>query len=168
LYATTGALDRLQPLQVSWGWRPDRSRMDERDEFGSTPRLRQLEFEGTRDPCPWLAIPTAIDFQAEIGWQRIHTRIAELTSYVRRRLTGLAGLSPNTPSAPEMHGAMLAFRLPAGVEASVVRRRLWDEFRIEAPIIERPDRLLIRTSTHFYNTEAEVDRLAEALPVLLL
>jgi isopenicillin-N epimerase len=168
LYATTGALDRLQPLQVSWGWRPDRSRMDERDEFGSTPRLRQLEFEGTRDPCPWLAIPTAIDFQAEIGWQRIHARIAELTSYVRRRLTGLAGLSPNTPSAPEMHGAMLAFRLPAGVEASVVRRRLWDEFRIEAPIVERPDRLLIRTSTHFYNTEAEVDRLAEALPVLLL
>jgi isopenicillin-N epimerase len=167
LYAAPGALDRLQPLQVSWGWRPDRSRLDQRDEFGSTPRLRLFEFEGTRDPCPWLAIPSAIDFQAELGWERIRARIAELTAYVRRRLTGLAGLSPNTPEAPSMHGAMLSFRLPDGVEAPVLRRRLWEEHRIEVPIVERPDGLLIRTSTHFYNTEAEVDRLAEALHLLV-
>ncbi len=167
LYAAPGALERLQPLQVSWGWRPDRGRLDERDEFGSTPRLRQFEFEGTRDPCAWLAIPSAIDFQAELGWQRIRQRIAELTRHVRRRLTGLAGLAPNTPDAPDLAGAMIAFRLPSGVEAPALRRRLWEEFRIEVPIVERPDRLLIRTSTHFYNTEAEVDRLAEALPHLL-
>jgi isopenicillin-N epimerase len=167
LYAAPGALDRLQPLQVSWGWRPDRSRLDERDEFGSTPRLRFFEFEGTRDPCPWLAIPSAIDFQAELGWEHIRARIAELTAYVRRRLTGLADLSPNTPEALELHGAMLSFRLPDGVEAPILRRRLWQEHRIEIPIVERPDCLLLRTSTHFYNTEAEVDRLAEALPRLL-
>jgi isopenicillin-N epimerase len=167
LYAAPGALDRLQPLQVSWGWRPDRSRLDERDEFGSTPRLRFFEFEGTRDPCPWLAIPSAIDFQANLGWERIRDRIAELTMYVRSCLTGLAGLSPNTPDAPAMHGAMLAFRLPAGLEAATLRRKLWEEHRIEIPIVERPDRLLLRISTHFYNTEAEVDRLAEALPLLM-
>jgi isopenicillin-N epimerase len=167
LYAAAGALERLQPLQVSWGWSPDRARMDERDEFGSTPRLRQFEFEGTRDPCAWLAIPTAIDFQEELSWQRIRARIAELTHFVRRRLTGLGGLIPYTPDSPELSGAMVAFRVPAGVEAPRLRGRLWEEFRIEAPIIERPDRLLIRTSTHFYNTEADVDRLAEALPELL-
>jgi isopenicillin-N epimerase len=167
LYATAGALERLQPLQVSWGWRPDRRRLDERDEFGSTPRLRFFEFEGTRDPCAWLTIPAAIDFQAELGWQRIRARIAELTRHVRRRLTGLAGLTPNTPDAPELSGAMVAFRLQSGVEASTLRRRMWEDFRIEAPIIERPDRLLLRTSTHFYNTETEVERLAEALPMLL-
>lgn len=167
LHAAPGALERLQPLQVSWGWRPDRARLDERDEFGSTPRLRLFEFEGTRDLCAWLAIPSAIDFQANIGWQRIRERIAELTRYVRRRLTGLAGLTPNTPDAPDLSGAMVAFRLPSGTEAPPLRRRLWEEFHIEVPIVERPDRLLLRTSTHFYNTEAEVDRLAEALPVLL-
>lgn len=167
LYAAAGALERLQPLQVSWGWRADRARVDERDEFGSTPRLRLLEFEGTRDPSAWLTIPTAIDFQAELGWQRIRERIAELTHHVRRRLAGLAGLTPFTPDAPDLCGAMVAFRLPSGVEAATLRRRMWDEFRIEVPIVERPDCLLIRTSTHFYNTEAEVDRLAEALTRLL-
>src|SRR5947199_341165 len=55
------SIDRLQPLSVSWGYYPDRGRQpDERDEFGSTPRLRQLEFEGTRDACAWLAVPDAI------------------------------------------------------------------------------------------------------------
>jgi isopenicillin-N epimerase len=162
-----GATERVEPLQVSWGWRRDQARLDERDEFGSTPRLRYFEFEGTRDPCAWLAVPAAIDFQAEIGCERITARIAELAAHVRRRLGGDRGLAPATPAAPGLHGAMTAFRLPPGTEAAVLRRRLWDDYRTEAPVIERPDGLLLRVSTHFYNTEEEVDCLAEALAALL-
>jgi isopenicillin-N epimerase len=167
LYAAPGALDRIQPLQVSWGWRTDRTRLDEPDEFGTTPRLRLFEFEGTRDLCAWLVVPDAIDFQAEMGWDRIRSRIRELTTYVRKRFENLPNVTPNTPHAPETYGAMLSYRLPTGIDAPRLRRRLWDNFRIELPVIERPDRLLIRTSTHFYNTETEVDRLAEVLPALL-
>jgi isopenicillin-N epimerase len=164
LYFGPGAAERLQPLQVSWGWRYDRSRADKRDEFGSTPRLRQFEFEGTRDPCPWLAVPTAIDFQASLGWQSIRERIGELTAHVRQRFTALP---PATPELPELCGAMTAFRLPVGTDAAALRKGLWERYRIEAPVIERPEGLLLRVSTHFYNTEAEVDRLAEALRELL-
>lgn len=165
LYIAKGNEDRLQPLQVSWGWKRDATRaLDERDDCGSTPRLRFLEFEGTRDPCPWLAVPGAIDFQTEIGWEAIRARIAGLVLHVRE---SLAWLPPATPTHPDMHGPMTAFRLPMEVFAADLRRRLWDEHRIEAPIIERPDGLLIRVSTHFYNTHAEIDRLAAALPLLL-
>jgi isopenicillin-N epimerase len=168
LYFARRMEDRLQPLQVSWGWKPDRSRApDELDEFGSTPRLRFLEFEGTRDLCPWLAVPAAIDFQAEICFERIRERVAELTTHVRKRLTGLAGLQLSTPAHPEMHFALTAFQLPPGLDAKELRRRLWEEFRIEAPVVERPDGLLLRVSTHFYNTEEEVDRLAAAVPRLV-
>jgi isopenicillin-N epimerase len=167
LYLGKGNEDRLQPLQVSWGWHHDRTCLDERDEWGSTPRLRALEFEGTRDPCPWLAVPAAIDFQAGLGWERVRGRIAELVRYVRRRLDGLAGLTLATPSHAELCGSMTAFRLPAGVDIVALRRRLWEEHRIEAPIVERPEGPLIRVSTHFYNTEGEIDRLAAALPQLL-
>jgi isopenicillin-N epimerase len=166
LYLGRRAVDLIQPLQVSWGWHPDRQRLDERDDCGSTPRLRALEFEGTRDVCPWLAVPAAIDFQEEIGLERIRGRIVDLTSYVRQRLDGVAGLQRVTPAEPELHGALTAFRLPPGSDAPSLRARLWEQHRIEAPIIERPDRLLIRVSTHFYNTEAEVDRLREALGTL--
>jgi isopenicillin-N epimerase len=164
LYLGKGSEDRLQPLQVSWGWRHDRGRLDERDEFGSTPRLRFLEFEGTRDCCPWLAVPAAIDFQQEIGWERIDARNRALARYVRERL---AFLPAATPENPELCGYMTAFRLPATAEAGKLRRALWEQHRIEAPIIERPDGLLVRASTHFFNTEGEIDRLTAALTELL-
>ncbi len=37
-----GNEDRLQPLQVSWGWHPDRSKWDEIDDCGSTPAVAFL------------------------------------------------------------------------------------------------------------------------------
>jgi isopenicillin-N epimerase len=166
LYLGEGSEERVQPLQVSWGWYTGGRGLDERDEFGSTPRIRRLEFEGTRDVCPWLAVPAAIDFQAEIGFACIQERMRELVRHVRRRLTGLAGLRPATPENAELSGAMMAFDLPAGIDPVKLREGLWQR-RIELPVVERPDRLLIRTSTHFYNSEAEVDRLAEVLPELL-
>ncbi len=166
LYLGEGAADRVAPLQVSWGWQGARLGPDERDEYGSTPRLRRLEFEGTRDVCPWLAVPAAIDFQAGLGFDRIRQRMRELVRHVRGRLTGLAGLRPATPENPALSAAMVAFELPPGIDPVQLRAGLWEQ-RIELPVVERPDRLLIRTSTHFYNTEEEVDRLADALPRLL-
>jgi isopenicillin-N epimerase len=166
LYLGPGSFERVQPLQVSWGWRPDRHKLDEPDEFGSTPRLRYLEFEGTRDVCPWLAVPAAIDFQTALGFERIQGRIRELVRHVRARLTGLGGLTPATPDQPSLHGALMAFQLPPGYDPAALRRLLWER-RIEMPVIERPDRLLVRTSTHFYNTEEEIDALADALRTIL-
>jgi isopenicillin-N epimerase len=168
-----GNEDRLAPMHVSWGYRPDlyplgeqeaaRRDRDAQDAFGSTPRTRFLEFEGTRDICPWLTLPTAIDFQTAIGLDRIRFRIVELAGYTRERIGGL-GLKLATPSAPGMHGAMTAFELTARgpSQSAALRNAIWNH-RIEVPIIERPDRLLLRVSTHFYNTREEIDRLAEVL-----
>jgi isopenicillin-N epimerase len=153
-------------MQVSWGYHHDRSHPDQPDEFGSTPRLRAIEFEGTRDICPWLAVPAAIDFQARLGWDRIRGRIAELVAHTRQRFDGLVGLRLSTPTHPDLHGALTAFRLPP-VDPVALRRGVWEQHRIEVPIVERPEGHLIRVSTHFYNTEAEIDRLAEVLPDLL-
>ena len=185
-----GNEDRLQPLHVSWGYHPDRYPLgearpiprrlgigspagevaqsagpDARDNYGSTPRIRFLEFEGTRDICPWLAVPAAIDFQAALGWDAVRARIAELAEHTRR-VIGAVGLPLATPAVPGLHGAMTAFELPAGASAPKLRKELWDR-RIEIPVVERPDRLLLRVSHHFYTTEAEIDRLAEALPEVL-
>jgi len=169
LYFGAGTEDSLWPLQVSWAFqpRPRSGQLDRRDRFGSTPRLRQFECEGTRDLCPWLAVPEAIAFQAALGHLAIRARMRELAGFARRRLTGWRGLAPATPDHPALSGAMTAFRLPAGTNAAKLRDGLWERFRIEAAVIERTDHAMIRVSTHFYNTEAEVERLAEALKELL-
>jgi isopenicillin-N epimerase len=153
-------------MQVSWGYHYPRERVDEPDEFGTTPRLRALEFEGTRDPCPWMAIPDAIDFQAGLGWDRVRTRQAELVAHVRRRLAGVAALELATPPDPRLHGTLTAFRMPAATDLTVLRKGLWSH-RIEVNVFERPEGPILRVSTHFYNTEEEVDQLAKVLPELL-
>lgn len=162
-----GNEDRLQPLHVSWGYYPDKYPIgegtravgpDAQDAYGSTPRVRFLEFEGTRDICPWLAVPAAIDFQSEYGFDAVRGRIAELGAYTRRVIGGV-GLPLATP---EPCRAMTAFELPPGSSAPELRAALWAR-RVEIPVIERPERLLLRVSHHFYTTEAEIDRLAEVL-----
>lgn len=156
--------DRLEPMQVSWGYHKSGRPLDEPDEFGSTPRTRYLEFEGTRDPAPWLSIPTAIDFQSGIGWSNIRQRMRELSDHARQKLTAL-GLTEATPRNPQLRGSLTAFELPlqGKKQAQVLRDEIW-KHRIEIPIVERPDRLLIRVSGHFYNQEEEIDALAAILP----
>jgi isopenicillin-N epimerase len=163
LYLGLGAESRIQPLQVSWGWHYERTDVDERDDHGATPRLRALEFVGTRDPCPWFAVPKAIDFQNELGWERIRERNLQLAEYARDRFSAQRDLPLATPLHPALRGYMTAFRLPKHAHAPTLRRALWEDYRMEVPIIERPDGLLFRVSTHFYNTEAEIDRLASAM-----
>ncbi|MBM4067668.1 MAG: aminotransferase class V-fold PLP-dependent enzyme [Planctomycetes bacterium] len=163
LYIGAGNEDRLSPLQVSWGWHARPDCLDEPDEFGTTPRIRRLEFEGTRDPCPWLAVPTAIAFQERLGRQNIRARNAELAACVRSRIGAELGLQPVTPANPRLSGFLTAFRLPAGIDPLALRCELWDKSRIEIPVVERPDGYLLRVSTHFYNTREEIDRLATAL-----
>jgi isopenicillin-N epimerase len=163
-----GNEDRLDPLHVSWGYHRDpldravAPGPDDRDSYGSTPRTRFLEFEGTRDVCPWLTVPDAIDFQAALGWDAVRARIAELSAYTRRVIR----LPQATPAVTGTFGAMTAFELPAGTDPVALRKRLWDA-RVEVPVIDRPDRPLVRVSHHFYTTAAEIDRLAAVLAAQL-
>lgn len=167
-----GNEDRLQPLHVSWGYFADKYPIgeltqsagpDARDAYGSTPRIRFLEFEGTRDICPWLAVPSAIDFQTELGFDNVRSRISELAAYTRKVIgEGGVGLPLATSSAPALSGAMTTFALPASARAPELRKELWAR-RVEIPVVERPTQLLLRVSHHFYTTEAEIDRLAEVL-----
>ena len=157
------AVDRLQPLHVSWGYyNPTKLAPDARDEWGSTPRTRFLEFEGTRDICPWLSLPAAIQYQAEIGPEAIRGRMRELSDHARRVIGEELGLRCATPAHPAMRGSLTAFELPPGREPGWWRERIWQR-RIEAPIVERPDRLMVRVSGHFYDREAEIDLLADVL-----
>jgi isopenicillin-N epimerase len=166
LYMAPGNEDRLQPLAVSWGWHYDRSRADLPDELGSTPRIRSFEFEGTRDPSAWLAVPTAITFHESLGPRRIRQRHRELTDHVRSRLASQAALQLVTPAHGELRGALTAFRLPP-CDLAALRKELWETYRLEVPIIEHADGNFLRISTHFYNTEEEIERLATALSQLL-
>jgi isopenicillin-N epimerase len=166
LYVRPGREEQLEPLMVSWGWKYDRSKLNQRDDEGSTPYIRAHEFQGTRDPAPWLALPAAIDWHNALGADQIAVRNRELSQYCRARLQTLIGVQATTPDDPELSAALVAYRLPHGQSQSL-QRTLWDNYRIETPVLDRPGGLCIRVSTHFYNTHDEIDRLTAALAELL-
>jgi isopenicillin-N epimerase len=61
---------------------------------------------------------------------------------------------------------MAAIPLPT-VDAATLKRRLYDEERIEVPVGTWNGRNFVRVSVQAYNTETDLDRLAMALARLL-
>jgi len=61
---------------------------------------------------------------------------------------------------------MAAFPLPA-CDAGMLQRRLYDEFRVEVPVIDWNGRQFVRVSAQGYNTAEDVETLVEALGNLL-
>ena len=143
LWVRPGLQERIDPLVVSWGW-PEA-------EFA-----KRHSWQGTRDPAAWLAVPAAIEFQREWGWDDVRTRCHALAE----RFVTESGL----PAAASEFAQMVAVELPP-CDPVEVQRRLLDEHRIEVPCFEHAGRPLLRLSVQGYNDDADVDRLLEALPL---
>jgi isopenicillin-N epimerase len=136
--------ERIDPLVVSWGW----------DEAAFAARHGR---SGTRDPAAWLAVPAAIEFQREWGWDDVRERCHALVE----RFLEASGLE----AVARPFGQMAAVELPPG-DPDEVQRRLWEEHRIEVPCFEWNGRPLLRLSVQGYNTEADVEALLRALGTL--
>ncbi len=153
----------LEPLAISWGWGnfpPYRT--------GSA-FLEQFEWRGTRDPAAYLSVPAAIRFQAEHDWPRVRAECHELLREARRRIEELvAGATHHKaicPDSAEWVAQMAAFPLPP-CDAMAPQRRLYNEHRVEVPVVEWNGRQPVRVSVQGYNTRADVEALWHALAAL--
>ncbi len=136
----------IEPLVVSWGYR-DGADFAERHGWA-----------GTRDPAAYLTVPKAIELHATFDLEGART----LADESERRL-GELGYSrvPGTPSP-----FMRAVELPDG-DPDELWARLYDEFRIEAPVYEWGGKRLLRVSIGPYNDLDDIERLVSALIRLL-
>lgn len=157
LYARPEVQSLVEPLVVSWGWRPETP--------GPSAFVQEQEWQGTRDPAAFLATPAAIEFMREHEWERVRAECQELARYAKRQLAEL-GLEPSSPDERDWFAQMVALELPE-CNRELLKRRLYDEYRIEVPIVEWNDRLLIRISVQGYNTRQEIDALVAAMGALL-
>jgi isopenicillin-N epimerase len=144
--------DWLEPAIVSWDW------------IDGAPFADRHRWVGTHDPAAFLAVPAAIDFQAEHRWDDVRTRCRALAREARSRLAERFDLEPLAPeSAIEQ---MVAAPLPP-CDADEVKRRLYDEHRVEVPVSDRTGRPLIRVSFQGYNDEGDLEALLSALRAVL-
>ncbi|MEJ2212317.1 MAG: aminotransferase class V-fold PLP-dependent enzyme, partial [Anaerolineae bacterium] len=175
LHARKEVQPLLEPLVVSWGWQPEHTTLLALDTKETSSFVLEQEWQGTRDISAHLAVPAAIRFQAEHDWPAVRQVCHELLRQARRAIGGLTGLRPICPDSPEWYAQMAAFPLPP-CDAGALKRRLYDEYRVEVPITEWPApgqegpagrRQLVRVSVQGYNTRQDVEALVEALAALL-
>lgn len=158
LYARKEAQQWLEPLVTSWGW--------ESDHPGTSQFIDHHEWQGTRDLSPFLAAPAAIDFCERHEWPAVRAEGHRLALLTRARVDELTGLQPIAPA--DHIGQMASIRLPAHVNPVALKARLYDEFRVEAPLPVWNGQTLIRVSFAAYNTEADSDAVVAALKSTVL
>jgi len=143
----------MVPPVVSWGTKP------------GAPFAERFRWPGTHDPAAFLAVPAAIDFLASHGWDEVRRRCHGLAERARVALAELVGTEPLAPDESWL-GQMVTVPLPE-CDADVLKRRLYDEYRIEIPVDRFRGRPILRASFQGYNDESELDALVEALRRLL-
>lgn len=164
----------LRPVVISWG-----------NSLAGRPKSWQDEFiwSGTRDPSPFLAVPAAIEFLANLapessknsveGFGIFRAISRGLVDEARQKITALTHLEPIGRGAHPWYGTMVACPLPPSVgeipqgHMHPLQTALWERFQIEVPIVNWNGQRHVRVSCHLYNESAEIDRLVAALKELL-
>lgn len=154
LYARPEHHAQLDPVIISWGW-------EEGNSF-----VQRTQWQGTRDLAAFLAVPDAIAFQQAHNWAAVRAECHTLALETRRRMAEQTGLAPISPDSAEWIGQMAAMLVP-GCDAQELARHLWEDHRIEIPVVQWGGRTFVRISVQGYNTPAEADRLLAALGELL-
>lgn len=159
LYARPEVQCLVEPLVVSWGWLPDQT--------SKTPLIDYVEYTGTRDLAPFLATPDAIRFQQEHNWDEVRITCHQLARETCQRIDTLTGLPSLHSEDDHWWGQMDVARLPNTIDLDTLKLRLYDEFRVEIPLVTWNNNKLIRVSIQGYNTRKDIDVLQDALRHLL-
>ena len=158
LYARPEVQYLLKPLVVSWGY--------ESITPGKSTFVDHHEWWGTRDISAFLSVPAAIEFQSAHQWDQVRAACHLLVKTAQSRICNLTGLAPLQAEPEGWFAQMATAPLPQHTDLAALKTRLYDEYRIEIPLIEWNNRKLIRVSIQGYNTEEDVDRLLAALTAL--
>ncbi len=166
LYARPEVQPLIEPLIIGWGWSDEPPAAGSLS-FGSS-FLDYLQYPGTKDYAAYLAVPAAIDFQAQHDWPTVRTRCHTLAAEAIGRIEALTGLPSLYPQPPgDFYRQMAAAALPPIADLPAFKQRLYDEYKVEIPCVQWGERQFIRISIQGYNTRADVDVLLAALEALL-
>ena len=97
LYVKKDLQSLIKPLIISWG--------EAGDDPGPSQFLKDNQYQGTRDPSAFLAVPAAIDFQKEHNWNTVKKSCRELNRRTRDRAYKIIHTDPICPQYRRMAGA---------------------------------------------------------------
>lgn len=145
---------------ISWGYAQGTGGHAGFDAYlGRSVFERRLQWLGTRDITPWLAVPQALRFQQRLDWPAVRAQCHALAAQALDVLTQRHGLTPI--ARDDDWAQMVAIPVPAQ-DANRLRQRLFEDSRIEIPVTTHAGQVFVRLSVQGYNTPQDIERLLEA------
>ncbi len=166
LYVKEDLLDVLQPYQIGgasdsgWDMTTDPPSLK-----GYAPSAHRYDY-GTQSTALMKGVAAAIDFQEELGREKIESRIRELNQYLYEGVLSMGSrIEMLTSPEPESRISMVSFR-PKNVTYQLAGNELGKlGFRIRQ--VPEGGVNAIRVSTHIYNSKSEIDNFLKVLPKVL-
>jgi isopenicillin-N epimerase len=150
----------IVPLVVSWAYQVALKNN----------RLHNLDYvrwTGTRDPAAQLSVSAAIEFMETHDWNKVQQVCHQLLQTAIQDICNLVEMKPLYPMDSDLFYQMGIAPLPPDIDLSMLKTRLYDEHRVEVPMVERNGQKFIRISVQGYNTKEDLENLVRALEVLL-
>jgi isopenicillin-N epimerase len=127
---------------------------------------QEFDWQGTRDYSGWLAIPAALDFLQAYGVARYQAALCDMAGAAAEMLAAHWRVELSAPR--NAFAAMVTLPLPGREEASEANARrwhdrLWQQHRIEVPVMAFNQRLWLRISAQIYNEQSDYQALALAV-----
>lgn len=152
---------RLHATVTSWGYAEGTGGHSGFDAYlGRSTLERRLQWQGTRDPSAWLAVPAAIEFHRRHLGPAVRARCHAMAAALMDRVAARTGLAPIAP------GDDFALMVPLPVAApdpEALRSTLFERHHIEVPVTTHAGRTFVRVSVAGYTTEADLRALEDAL-----
>ena len=160
LYVRRELQHLIDPLIVSWG-------------YNATPETTTgsrfidiLQWTGTKDPAAALTVPSAIQFMEENNWDEVRKESHDLLRQTLEQICEMVKMESLYPLDSDFYNQMGIAPLPQS-NLATLKSRLYDEYKVEVPLIQWQNRQFVRISVQGYNSQEDLNKLVKALQILL-
>lgn len=158
LYVRSSLQDRFDPLVISWGYQSDNP--------SHSPFLDYHQTQGTRDFSAFLCTPAALAFMEKYNWPAVASECRAMVHANVPRFCSLLGTVPLAPLHEDFIVQLVSFKLRT-TEAEKVKATLFNDYSIEVPVMRQGNDVYLRYSINAFNTQEDLDRLYEAMQVIV-
>ena len=161
LFIRESMIGKLEPMRIGLGW-VNEKQFDSSGWYVREPGIDK--FVASTASAPLRAgFLEAVRFVREVGIEQIEERNLFLAALLKRELAATDGVRVLSPMGGPGSSGLVTFTV-AGVDPKTAVEELWTRDNILVRDVPSPSS--IRASTHFFNTEEEVTRLADAVRAL--
>ncbi|MFM2362761.1 MAG: hypothetical protein RLZZ316_1663 [Bacteroidota bacterium] len=157
LYVKKEQQHLFDPLVVSWGYN---AQFPSHSQF-----LDYHQTQGTRDFSAFLTIPHAIEFMKANEWEQVATRCRQLTQANASAFCKLLNAQPLAPVTDDFIAQLYSATIKTK-EPEVLKKKLYDDYKIEVPVMRHEDTVYLRYSINAFNSQQDLDTLFDAVSAI--